>query len=132
MVGGAPATSGMAVVRARSEAGREGPCSTRVRMPLTRSLEHLALEGGQARLILDQRLGGVDAVVLAPQFDEGTDELAQLGCGGLAQLHHRLGVPGPGFRPGCRQLPGDVVEVDLEVMGQEVSCGALTSRKFDI
>jgi hypothetical protein len=94
-------------------------------------LEALPLRPAQARLAFDQGIHGFDPAVLRSQPDQAANEVAEvrrrfLACsdGGLAVLRRLR-------RAGCGQLFGDVVEVDLEMVGQEVDRCALTSRKFD-
>jgi hypothetical protein len=94
-------------------------------------LEALPLGLAQPGLGLNQGIDGFNAAVLRSQPDQAPNEIAQMRRRFVARPHRGSGVRNLLRRAGCGQFFGDVVEVDLEVMGQEVDRRALTSRKFD-
>jgi hypothetical protein len=84
------------------------------------SQEALPLGLAQPRLGLNQGIDGVNVAVLLSQPDQPTNEVAQVRRGFLACSDGCSTVTNVLGGGGRRQLFGDVVEVDLEMMCQEV------------
>jgi hypothetical protein len=83
-------------------------------------LQALPLGLAQPGLGLNQGIDGFNAAVMRSQPDQAPYEIAQVRRRFLARPQRGSGVRNLLRRAGRGQFFGDVVEVDLEVMGQEV------------
>ena len=84
-------------------------------------MELCALGFRELAQVRNQRVGGLDTVLARAEPDQASNEFAQV-CGRrLPSRHPGFGAWRRGRWPRGRQLFGDLVEVDLKVMGQEVS-----------